>query len=81
LANIKSVVDFGKSKIFDLFSQQCQFTLFYLSHCHHRHMCHIFQYFRQLEIFSEKVALHLDEMDTDPDRQALDADPGPDPSK
>jgi hypothetical protein len=35
-------------------------------------------YFGQnIEIFWKKYSLHLVEMDTDPDRQALDADPDP----
>jgi hypothetical protein len=67
-------------KFFILFSQHCQFTLFYLSHSHHRHRCHIFQYFRHF-FGKSSLSLHLDEMDTDPDRQALNVDPGPDPSK
>jgi hypothetical protein len=55
-------------KLFYFYSQQCQFTLVYLSH--QRQRGHHFQYFEQyLEIFWKQfnLALHLVEMDTYPD--------------
>ncbi len=68
---------------FFTYSQQFQVTLFYFSHqCHRCHGCHNFQYFEQhIEIFLKKYFLHMVEMDTDPDQQALDAYSDPDPAK
>jgi hypothetical protein len=57
---------------------QWQFTLIYLSR--HRCRCRNFQYISEVTLkFSvkSKLALHLLEMDTDPDLQALDADRDP----
>ncbi len=59
-------------KLFYFYSQQCQFTLVYLSH--QRQRGHHFQYFEQyFEIFWKKynLALYLVEMDTDPDPPKL----------
>jgi hypothetical protein len=53
-------------------SRQCQSTLFYLS----RHWCPFIFWTVLLNISGEKysLALRLVEINTDPDRQALDAD-------
>ncbi len=72
------------SKIFDFFSQQCRFTLFYLFRQHDR--CHNFVYslLKTLEKVTFSFTFGWNEMDTDPDpapdpdQQALYADPDPD---
>ncbi len=64
--------------MFNFYSLQCQFTMFYLSRQRHRDKK--FQYFGEyLEIFRKKniLALTLVKMDLD-----LDPDPGPaDPTR
>jgi hypothetical protein len=66
----------------DFYSQQWQFTLFYISpQCQG---CHNFgQHTEHIEIFWGKVtlSLYLAEIDTVPNRLALDVDPDPDPAK
>ncbi len=71
-----------KKKYF--YSQQCQFTLFYLSLIISVIGVKIFGIFVSISKCSGKkysLSPNLDEMDTDPDRQALYADTDPDQEK
>jgi hypothetical protein len=66
----------GKSDFFYIYSQQCQFTLFYLSRQCYR--CHNFQFFDSILKFSGKIIVLFETVGTDPDHdRALDPYPNP----